>query len=270
MARWNLRTAAAAVDRARDGTRSARPDRDLPARAETEAWEALAGAIVDGYDPASGIYEQFDGFHELEPLRIADHTSRPVPGDVFLGRERVAHAQVVKQADVLLLHHLVPDEVAAGSLIPNLDFYEPRTAHGSSLSPGAHATLLARAGRIDAALDALGMTAWMDLDDRSGKAAQGLHIPTMGALWQALVMGFAGIRPAGDALVVDPRLPGGWTRLQVPLAHRGRRLSISIEADRVRVRGSAGQRLVVPGVGPITLTRRRLDLRRDGHGWEVV
>ena len=46
-----------------------------------------------------------------------------------------------------MLHHLVPDEVAPGSLEPNLAFYEPRTAHGSSLSPAIHAALFARANR---------------------------------------------------------------------------------------------------------------------------
>ena len=44
-----------------------------------------------------------------------------------------------------MLHHLVPEEVAVDSLRPNLDFYDPRTAHGSSLSPAIHAALLARA-----------------------------------------------------------------------------------------------------------------------------
>ncbi len=62
----------------------------------------------------------------------------------------MAGAQVVKQADVLMLHHLVPEEVAPGSLAANLAFYEPRTAHGSSLSPGVHAALFARAGRVRA------------------------------------------------------------------------------------------------------------------------
>ena len=62
-----------------------------------------------------------------------------------------------------MLHHLVPDEVAPGSLGPNLDFYEPRTAHGSSLSPGVHASLFARAGQArgggrDAAADCAGST----------------------------------------------------------------------------------------------------------------
>ena len=64
--------------------------------------------------------------------------------DQLLGAERVAGSQLIKQADVLMLHHLVPDEVVAGSLAPCVDFYEPRTAHGSSLSAAIHASLLAR------------------------------------------------------------------------------------------------------------------------------
>ena len=42
-----------------------------------------------------------------------------------------------------MLHYLVPDEVPPGSLVADLAHYEPRTAHGSTLSPGVHATLLA-------------------------------------------------------------------------------------------------------------------------------
>ena len=60
---------------------------------------------------------------------------------------------MLKQADVLMLHHLLPDEAAPGSLVPNLDFYEPRTAHGSSLSPAINASVLARAGRYRPALE---------------------------------------------------------------------------------------------------------------------
>ena len=114
------------------------------------------------------------------------------------------------------------------------------------------------------------MTAEMDLDDRSGKAAQGLHIPTMGALWQALVMGFGGIRPSGDALAIDPRLPDSWAQLEIPLRFRGRRVAISIEADRIRVRGAPGVVLVVPGAGQVTMEGRRIELRRDGDAWRAA
>ena len=98
---------------------------------------------------------------------------RPIAADLLLGAERVRGAQVIKQADVLMLHHLVPDEVAPGSLETNLAFYEPRTAHGSSLSPAIHAALLARAGRFEDALAALRLAARIDLDDLTGSTAGG-------------------------------------------------------------------------------------------------
>ena len=66
---------------------------------------------------------------------IRDVAAPPVAADLLLGRDRVAGSQLIKQPDVLMPHHLVPDQVEPGSLGPNLDYYNPRTAHGSSLSP---------------------------------------------------------------------------------------------------------------------------------------
>jgi trehalose/maltose hydrolase-like predicted phosphorylase len=219
LARWNLRYAA--------GLEGVEPD-------ERSNWLAIADALVDGYDRASGIYEQFAGFFELEPLVIEEIAPRrPIAADLLLGAERTAGAQVLKQADVLMLHHLLPDEVAPGSLVPNLDFYEPRTAHGSSLSPSIHAGLLARAGRYRPALVALQIAARLDLDDLTGSTAGGLHLATMGGLWQALAFGFAGIRPRGDRLVVDPRLPTEWNALELAVRFRSRPLRLRIDRDGV-------------------------------------
>ena len=195
MARWNLRRGAALL-----GEREA---------SEHDQWLRLADSLVDGYDPETGIYEQFAGFHSLEPLLIADVAPRrPVVADLLLGRDRVRSAQVVKQADALMLHHLVPDEVAPESLVPNLRYYEPRTAHGSSLSPGIHAALFARARDDERALEALDIAARIDLDDLTATTAAGVHLATMGSLWQALALGYAGLRPGNDGvLTMDPRLP---------------------------------------------------------------
>jgi trehalose/maltose hydrolase-like predicted phosphorylase len=229
LARWNLRHAAA------------QPDIDPVARRK---WLATADALVDGYDRASGIYEQFAGFFELEPLVIEELAPRrPIAADLLLGAERTARAQVLKQADVLMLHHLLPDEVAPDSLVPNLDFYEPRTAHGSSLSPAIHAGLLARAGRYRSALAALRLAARLDLDDLTGSTAGGLHIATMGGLWQALAFGFAGVRPRGERLLVEPRLPTDWNALELGLRFRDRPLRLRIDRDGVTT-GSEGWHIV--------------------------
>ena len=111
-----------------------------PRSTEAAAWRSLADRLADGYDPATGLYEQHRGYHRLEPLTAAALGRVPVAADLVLPPERLHGSQVIKQPDVLMLHHLVPDEVAPGSLRPNLDLYQPRTAHGSSLSPAISAS----------------------------------------------------------------------------------------------------------------------------------
>ena len=145
--------------------------------------------------------------------------------DLVLPPQRLHGAQIIKQADVLMLHHLVPGEVETGSLGPNLDFYLPRTAHGSSLSPAITAALLARVGRGREALELLRLALRMDLDDLTGATPSGLHVAAMGGAWQAIVQGFGGLSVHGGALEVDPMLPPGWERLRLRLRCLGRRVS---------------------------------------------
>ncbi len=239
MARWNLKRAAEAGS-------------DVVDEHERRRWLELADSIVDGYDPSTGIYEQFAGFNALDPLLIAKLAPRlPVAADMLLGHERTQATQVVKQADVLMLHYMIPDELAASSLESNLDFYGPRTAHGSTLSPGVHAALLARAGRLAEALEMLRLTARIDLDDMGQMAAGGLHLAAMGSVWRTLAVGFAGLRPVGDALALDPVLAPGWDTLELRVRFRNSRVRIRVlpgaveaSADRpVAALNPAGERV---------------------------
>ncbi len=240
MARWNLRRAfAETTDAVLD-------------RAERAAWLDLADALVDGYRAESGLYEQFAGFFELEPLVISEIAPRrPIAADLLLSPERVHRAQVVKQADVLMLHHLLPDEVQAGSLAANLAFYEPRTAHASSLSPGVHAALFARAGRLAQAREFLELATRIDLDDVSGSTASGVHIAAMGSVWQALALGFAGARPREGMLELDPRIAPEWSLLELRLRFRAAQLKVGVSADAVEVSSDRPTLLSVAGADPV-------------------
>jgi trehalose/maltose hydrolase-like predicted phosphorylase len=261
MARWNLRRAARAV--------AAQPDD--PARLEVERWLHLAATIVDGYDPVTSRYEQFAGFSRLEPLVVKDlGIRRPVAADILLGVDRVAAAQIVKQADVMMLHHMVPEETVHGSLLPNLAYYEPRTSHGSSLSPGVHASLLARAGRFDEALEELRIAARIDLDDLTGTTATGLHLATMGSVWQAIAFGFVGLRAHATHLSIDPHLPPAWDAMEIRLRFRGTRVRVRVEPGSFTVTSERPLRVSVGGVqlaaGGDPGTRFHL----EGDTWEVV
>jgi trehalose/maltose hydrolase-like predicted phosphorylase len=260
MARWNLRRAAAT---AADAHGAGVDD------SEHARWLALADALVDGYDSETGLYEQFAGFFGLEPLVIEEIAARrPVAAELLLGLERVRRAQVVKQADVLMLHQLVPEEVAPGSLEPNLLIYEPRTAHGSSLSPGVHASLLARAGMLEQALESLQLTSRIDLDDLTQTSAAGLHLAAMGSLWQALAFGFAGVRPVGEALRVDPVLPGAWRALELNLRFRGARVKIRAERDRLTLSADPPTPVLLTGrKSPVFARPAGTRLERHGRSW---
>ena len=235
LARWNLRRAAELADRS--------PGRAEPGEART--WRALADCLADGYDPGTGVYEQFAGYHRLEYLLPSALGPAPVAADSLLGPERIAQTQIIKQPDVLMAYHLVPGELMPGTLRANLDYYGPRTAHGSSLSPAIHAALLARAGSPDEALGWLRMAARLDLDNITGGTGGGLHLANLGGLWQAIVFGFAGLRSDRGVLRIDPRLPRAWPELTVRLRYRGRRVSVVVGRDRVSVRSSAPVRVAL-------------------------
>jgi len=115
----------------------------------------------------------------------------------------------------------------------NFRYYEPRCAHGSSLSTGMHALVAARLGDAEMALRYLRATAAADLDPDPNTAG-GVHIAGLGALWQAVILGFAGLDLKGDTLRVNPRLPPQWRSLLFRVCWRGRSVAIGIAGNTVQ------------------------------------
>jgi trehalose/maltose hydrolase-like predicted phosphorylase len=151
--------------------------------------------------------------------------------------------------------------VASGSLEPNLVHYEPRTAHGSSLSPAIHASLFARTGRLTAAVEALKLACRIDVEDLTRTTAGGVHLATMGGVWQALVFGFVGARATARTLDFDPHLPDAWDALELRLMFRGRPVRVRIEQEELEIDADPSLPISVQG----RLGRRFV---RRGEGWE--
>ena len=196
---------------------------------EIEQWAAVAEAMATGLDPKTGLFEQFAGYFALEDIDLAQYASRSVPMDVVLGRERTAASQVVKQADVVALLGLLPDEFASGAGAANFDFYAPRCSHGSSLSRAMHGIVAARLGRSEMALEFSRQTSAIDLADTHAAIDGGVHIAALGGVWMIAVCGFAGLTLLADGLGFDPQLPEGWTGLAFACQWRGRHLRVRID-----------------------------------------
>jgi trehalose/maltose hydrolase-like predicted phosphorylase len=220
---------------------------------ELADWRDAIAHIVTGLVPTTGIYEQFAGFHALQPLELTAYADRKVPIDVIIGRELTQRSQVVKQADVVALIALLPEEFPDATAETNFRYYEPRCAHGSSLSTGMHALVAARLGDADMALRYLRATAATDLD-LDPNTAGGVRIASHGALWQAVILGFAGLDLKGDTLGIDPRLPAQWRGLSFRVSWRGRSVAIRIAGDTVQATLVEGEGMEIR----IGVTRRKL------------
>jgi trehalose/maltose hydrolase-like predicted phosphorylase len=197
--------------------------------AELKHWAEVADTLLVNFDPKSGLFEQFTGFFELEEVDLAQYAGHTMPLDVVLGRDRVQRAQIVKQADVVALLAMLPDECGAAERWANFQFYAKRCSHGSSLSKGMHALVAAQLGDTDNALRYFRETAAIDMHGASDSVAGGVHIAALGGLWQAAVFGFAGVSLRGSALGINPHLPAGWQRLGFCVHWHGRLVRIDID-----------------------------------------
>ena len=235
MARWNiargLETVALLQDRWPDRAAALCHQLNLDDR-ECDDWRDAVERIVTGFDPRSGLYEQFAGYHGLERIDPAAYANGPA--DIALGRERIKQSQVLKQADVVALTALLPEAFPGETALANFRHYEPRCAHGSSLSAGMHALVAARLGDAEMALRYLHQAAEADMREDAASAG-GVRIAGLGAVWQTVILGFAGLDLSGDAIVLDPRLPPAWHALSFAVRWRGRTVRFRITDGGVSV-----------------------------------
>jgi len=212
---------------------------------EAERWRAIAGRMYTGIHPGSDVIEQFQGYFDLREIDLAQFAPRSLPIDVILGRERTQGGKIIKQADVLMLLYLLWERIPAAVREACFRYYEPRTEHGSSLSPAIHALLAARLGDEEMALRYFRQAREIDLADNMGNAFGGVHIAALGGIWQALVLGFAGLRIGEEGLVFMPHCPAGWRSIGFPLLWRGCRLQAKIEPATLEIDAIDGAALPV-------------------------
>lgn len=199
-----------------------------------------------------GRIESFAGWSDLEEFdaRASAPARRSLQAD--LGIERLRGLRVAKQADAVLLCHLLGDRFDRGTIARTFDEYEPRTdPEGSSLSPAIYAAVAARLGRdrlarayLERASD-LGLGGLFDppTPASSGRVTPelpakggGIHTAACGGIWQAVVFGALGVRAEEDALALSPRLLREWKRVEVALVFRGATIDLDVTREQITLR----------------------------------
>ena len=96
----------------------------------------------------------------------------------------------------------------------------------------------------------LELAAFLDLDDLTGTTAGGLHLATMGGLWQAMTVGMLGLRPTAAGLAVDPRVPPDLGPMRHRVMFRGHRSTYGCRVTTRAWRRPYEVRVVVVGRCP--------------------
>jgi kojibiose phosphorylase len=217
MAAWHLRTAV---------QHGAGRD-DLVSRLGLhDGWEEVFLALADGLEPRpgpDGVFEQHDGYFALDEVDLSRFQPRGAPLHAIFGEKRLERSQITKQADVVMGLVLL-DALQTRELIEaNLDYYGPRTDHGSSLSLAMHSLAASMAQRPGQAYDYFRRAAAIDLEDSMLNASHGIHAATQGGLLQAALVGFGGLHLGEDGPQTTARLPDHWDSLGFSFVHRGTR-----------------------------------------------
>lgn len=247
MARFNLRYAIQALKtlelEAPDAYRRAVKRLNLQ-DAELVEWERVAAAMVIPYSESLQIHPQDSQFLQREVWDLEATPDDRKPLMLHFHPLVIYRFQVLKQADVVLALFLQGDQFTFEEKLADFNYYDPLTTSDSSLSKIVQSIIAAEVGYQDLALTYFLDTAFVDLEDRHGNTADGVHVAAAGGVWNSLVSGFGGMRDYNGALTFDPRLPKDWPELRYRLTWRGTRLLVSLTVGSMAVS-------VIDGDGPV-------------------
>ncbi len=233
MARWNIHTAINVLNWLRENfpekAEELTQQLDLTSR-RLDAWRDVMARLRVPQNKETGLIEQFDGFFKLEPVDQEKYEGRTTSYQAILGMQEVQRHQIIKQADVLMLLTVLDQDFDLKTKRVNWDYYYPITDHdyGSSLTPALHVILACELGLVETAYKQYMKGALVDLEDLRRNTADGIHTACAGAVWQAAILGFAGLRLTDDGHTTAPSWPDGWTRLAFNFFHKGKQIQVDL------------------------------------------
>jgi kojibiose phosphorylase len=239
LARWHLRQAvevhAELAGSHPDALAELSAHLDLSAD-EVRSWADAAERVHLPPTRPDGVVEQFDGYFALDELEFrldANDMPQYPPGHHHYS---LAGTQLLKQADVVMLTYVLPDEFDEKVKRASYDYYEPRTLHKSSLSPAVHSIMGIEVDDPSRAVQYFQRAAFVDLVDNQGNTGEGMHIASAGGTWQMMVNGFGGFRVRHGRMTFKPWLPADWAAIGFRLRWHGNSVAVRITHDTMTLR----------------------------------
>jgi trehalose/maltose hydrolase-like predicted phosphorylase len=229
-------------------------------------WERMSRRMFVPFH-GDGIISQFEGYEQLAELDWDAYRERYGPRLQRLDRILKAEGddpnryKVAKQADTVMLFYLFGEDelaevfgrlgypLAPGATRQNVDYYDRRTSHGSTLSFVTHAAVLAPLDP-ESSWERFLVALESDVGDvQGGTTQEGIHLGVMAGTLDLVQRGYLGTEIHGDVLSFSPRLidrlDGLSFRMQiratpVRVSLVGRELSVTSEGLGQKVEVAVG------------------------------
>jgi len=242
---------------------------------EIETWQAMSRKMYVPFH-GDGIISQFEGYDDLEEL---DWDGYRAKHENIQRLDRILRAEgddpdrykLAKQADTVLLFFLFsPDEISrlfeclgyaweADSARRNIDYYDKRTSHGSTLSYIAHAGVLAPIDP-DLSWERFLVALESDIGDvQGGTTKEGIHLGVMAGTIDLVQRAYTGAEIRDGVLFFAPTLTDKLNGLSFPMQVHGTPIRVTIRDGELTVVITGGfSRAIKVGIGD--------DVREVGAG----
>jgi len=209
---------------------------------ELEKWETISSLIYFPERIENNLIEQFEGYYQLPDQTIShlDENLRPILNED--DQNRVSSLQniqtrLIKQADIIMLLSMFPENFSLQEKRINYDFYKLRTVHESSLSAGPYGLVAGDLGEIDDAYIFYMQSARFNLNFiPKDNYKNGLHLGAYASAWQIIIRCFAGLQiTSNNTLIIKPGLPNNWNNLTFKFHWRSNIFKFLINRKNIEV-----------------------------------
>ena len=233
---------------------------------EIETWQAMSRKMYVPFH-GNGIISQFEDYDDLKEL---DWDGYRAKHENIQRLDRILRAEgddpdrykLAKQADTVLLFFLFsPDEISrlfeclgyaweADSARRNIDYYDKRTSHGSTLSYIAHAGVLAPIDP-DHSWERFLVALESDIGDvQGGTTKEGIHLGVMAGTVDLVQRAYTGAEIRDGVLFFAPTLTDKLNGLSFPMQVHGTPIRVTIRDGELTVVITGGfSRAIKVGIG---------------------
>ena len=200
------------------------------------------------------IIEQFSGFFDLIEVDWMTYRKKfpklhNIDRILTVEGKSVNDYQICKQADTLLpFYFLTPTEfreilLDSGYLFDpafldaNFEYYFKRTVHSSLISNAIHSLIAKHVNNDKLCYDMFNMALKEVFhNEYEETTSNGINMGVAGALLNIVYLAFAGIQFKEDHLVVNPKLPSSWNKLEFKIFYRGNKLQFEFTKSHTLIK----------------------------------